>query len=418
MRLRLARTWAAALALAILWTLLPAGPAAAEGELTVTLAASATQVPYGGTVTFTITTTSADPTAADRFVELRRAEADGTTTFVDAATADVSGRAVLTDRATSRSTYIAHVESFGETGTMQTGDSPPVVVDVAFVVKPTASPTAVPPGGHLSVTAELLPAVAGGTVVVEERFGSAEWQTVGTGTAAADGSVRVPVGVRTRTGVYRFRVTRLADADWGAGTAETTAKVTVTGAGPAGAWRPIGGSKTRPAHWGTCTIRYQVNPRGMPAHGMSDLREAMRRVTQVSGIRFRYSGRSGAVPHRGYGGPGLNKMVVAWANPVTTRGLLQLYTGGVGGTRRSGSGRILTGYVVMNTHFTRTADPGFGAGAPHGMVLMHELGHVVGLDHYSNRSQVMHPSAGLPAAVWGAGDLTGLRRLGRVGHCR
>jgi hypothetical protein len=111
-------------------------------------------------------------------------------------------------------------------------------------------------------------------------------------------------------------------------------------------------------------------------------------------------------------------MVVAWAAPAATGGLLGPFTGGVGGTRRTSSGRILTGYVVMSTQFTKTAVPGFGTGAPHGMVLMHEIGHVVGLDHYNNRSQVMHPSAALPAAVWGAGDIAGLRQIGKVGGCR
>lgn len=72
----------------------------------------------------------------------------------------------------------------------------------------------------------------------------------------------------------------------------------------------------------------------------------------------------------------------------------------------------------MNTNFTKRAEPGFGAGSPHGMVLMHEVGHVVGLDHYGDRRQIMHPSATLPAAVWGAGDLAGLRRIGKVGGCR
>jgi 5-hydroxyisourate hydrolase-like protein (transthyretin family) len=417
MRLHKARRAAAAVALSLLGMLLPAGPAAADGPITVTLTASAAQVTYGGTVTFTIATSAGGAPGPERYIELHRTAADGTTTVVDVNVADAAGRAVMTDTATGRATYVARAESFSETGT-DTGISNPVVVAVAVAVKPTASPTAVPPGGQLSVTATLRPAVPGGSVLVEERFGSEAWRTVATVSAAADGSVAVPLGARTKTGMYTFRVTRAADATWAAATAETTARVTVTGTGPAGAWRPIAGTKARPAHWQTCTIRYQVNPRGMPAQGMSDLREAFRRVTQVSGIKFRYVGRSRAVPHLGYGGPGTNRMVVAWAAPAATGGLLGPFTGGVGGTRRTSSGRILTGYVVMSTQFTKTAVPGFGTGAPHGMVLMHEIGHVVGLDHYNNRSQVMHPSAALPAAVWGAGDIAGLRQIGKVGGCR
>ena len=99
--------------------------------------------------------------------------------------------------------------------------------------------------------------------------------------------------------------------------------------------------RANPARWGTCRIGYRVNERRMPATGLADLREAMRRVTQVSGIRFRYRGKTSAVPRRGYGGPGLNKIVVAWAPPKKSGGLLYPGVGGVGGTSQSGDAAAL-----------------------------------------------------------------------------
>ena len=85
--------------------------------------------------------------------------------------------------------------------------------------------------------------------------------------------------------------------------------------------------------------------------------------------------------------------------------------------------RISTGYVLINADYARTAPAGFGADQPHGNVLMHELGHLVGLDHpeevprLADDWQVMTQSGGLPASVWGAGDLAGLRRVGRTAGC-
>lgn len=48
-------------------------------------------------------------------------------------------------------------------------------------------------------------------------------------------------------------------------------------------------------------------------------------------------------------------------------------------------------------------------------VLLHELGHVVGLDHVADADQVMF-AAFLPHATWGEGDLAGLAAAGR-GTC-
>lgn len=47
-------------------------------------------------------------------------------------------------------------------------------------------------------------------------------------------------------------------------------------------------------------------------------------------------------------------------------------------------------------------------------VVMHELGHLVGLDHVDNDSQVMAPR-GSTVTEFGAGDRAGLRLLGSGG---
>ena len=50
---------------------------------------------------------------------------------------------------------------------------------------------------------------------------------------------------------------------------------------------------------------------------------------------------------------------------------------------------------------------------------MHELGHVVGLDHprTKGRKQIMYHELTRRPAKWGRGDLAGLRVVGAGGGC-
>ena len=70
----------------------------------------------------------------------------------------------------------------------------------------------------------------------------------------------------------------------------------------------------------------------------------------------------------------------------------------MGGWRSSGTStdgiawtwKIVSGFVVVDPAAKLTA--GFGRGVTRGSLLMHELGHVAGLNHTSQTSQVMASS--------------------------
>jgi hypothetical protein len=79
--------------------------------------------------------------------------------------------------------------------------------------------------------------------------------------------------------------------------------------------------------------------------------------------------------------------------------------------------RYVSGEVVVNAsqHIT----PGFGTRYSLGVVMMHELGHVMGLAHVTDPRELMYSGPGEvpPQTDWGPGDLLGLQQVGRGSTC-
>jgi hypothetical protein len=412
----------AALVLVLAGTLLPAAPAAAA-TYAATLSTTTPVVTHGSDVTFTVVGTLDGVPAAGAEVRLMRALPDGTGEFIGWDVLDPAGTTTFLDYGlTAGATYWVEIGSTLDTVTQ----SLPVRVDVSYDIRPFSDevyfdasivqPIAIPPGGKLDLAGQVVPAGSTTPLLLEQRLDDGEWQVVGSVPVNADGTFRQPLGKRAQLGAWSFRLTHPAEGALVAGAVETTAHVTTSGTGRQRAWRPVAGTKKRPARWGTCRIGWRLDGRYMPASGRADLTEAMRRITQISGIRFRYLGKIRADLRRAHTQAGKNKMLVAWRPPRLTRGIIPSnMIAGVGGTARQGNQHV-SGFLLMNANYSKNASPGFGDGFPLGLVLMHELGHVVGLDHANDEKQVMAFGAALPAAVWGAADIAGLKKLGS--RCR
>jgi hypothetical protein len=190
----------------------------------------------------------------------------------------------------------------------------------------------------------------------------------------------------------------------------------------------------RVIRWNPCrTIHYRVDVAHAPKGALTDVRTAVKRVAAATGLKFFYDGTTKKIPQRTYGTSldpttAVPTLVIAWAAPGKGTGHSDLLSSdnrvlGVGGYRayawRHGSAvhklRILAGFAVLSTR-SNSLKAGFGSGPDRGGLLLHELGHAVGLGHTKDKSQIMYPELG-PYSTYGAGDRTGLRKVGHSAGC-
>jgi hypothetical protein len=196
--------------------------------------------------------------------------------------------------------------------------------------------------------------------------------------------------------------------------------------GAAGHYAFLASDQGRPVRYDPCQpIHYTANLAEGPANALADLKEAIRRVSAASGLTFVYDGESTEVPtsHRELHGAndlptGWPPVIVAWARPSETDVLTKGSVGEGGSTWSGFPGHevYVTGLVVVDSTQNSQLAAGFG-GRSLGALLMHELGHLVGLDHVNDATQMMYPTVTGKPAVYGAGDLAGLEQLGADQGC-
>jgi len=274
-------------------------------------------------------------------------------------------------------------------------------------------------GARVTITGTA-PAPAGRTVSLQSRTTNG-WITLGETEAGADGRFRfaAPTWWAARQ-VLRVYAPKVGDA---AAVASTTGTLRVTrryAPRPGTAYRHLGGVKAR---WDACrVVTYRVNPDRMPPGALRDVREAFRRVSEATGLRFSYAGNTSFVPYRPESKSRLTNadLAIAWATPRLVPGLdgPVLGLGGYASVAGdAGWNRIVQGFVLLDSTSRQAAGFGGRRSATRGLLLLHELGHAIGLDHVRDSRQVMYPVLMPQPAQYAAGDLRGLAAVGAGRGC-
>lgn len=188
---------------------------------------------------------------------------------------------------------------------------------------------------------------------------------------------------------------------------------------PDGSGRPVTFDPCRPIH-------VVVRPDGAPPSGPAMVAAALAEVSRATGLVFvddgptreppadeqhlagRWSLRSAPTP-----------VLIAWATEdewPSLAGSVVGEAGPVSQTFARSTPRFVTGQVVLDAMDLAHAPGDAVAAETVRLVAMHELGHLVGLGHVDDPTELMHAETGLALTGFGSGDLRGLHELG-TGEC-
>lgn len=177
-------------------------------------------------------------------------------------------------------------------------------------------------------------------------------------------------------------------------------------------------------------IHYVTNARTAPDEGDALVAEAFTILGDATGLRFVDDGATTEAPADARNafqpdryGDRWAPVLVAWTDPAETTELADDVLGSAGSVRLGHPNGVAERDEVYVTGSVNLDGPDLAAildqerrgDAKVLAVILHELGHLVGLDHVDDRNELMFPSTG-ERSSYGPGDRHGLAALGK-GAC-
>jgi hypothetical protein len=184
---------------------------------------------------------------------------------------------------------------------------------------------------------------------------------------------------------------------------------------------------TTPVAYDPCRpIHYVIRHQGEPAGGEQIITDAVLRVSQATGLPFTYDGATSEAPSRqrpSYQpkryGDRWAPVLISWATPQENPDFAADVAGEGGSASVGLPGRpsaYVTGAVELDARQMASILQRPEGGQVVRAIVLHEFGHLVGLGHVIDASELMYPQSQAGVTDFGAGDLAGLGVLGR-GAC-
>lgn len=226
--------------------------------------------------------------------------------------------------------------------------------------------------------------------------------------------MRAPLAVGALAGLVLAVVAGLTGGDEpsGAATDEGTP-------GPHHAYLFTQPGSALPVTWSSCSpVPYVVNPTYAPPDWLALVETAVEAVEEASGLDFTFLGTTDQRAfNRSVASPtDFEPVLVGWARPAEIRNLEGTIAGVAGPDSITVDGHTtyVTGKVVLHADYYREMSAQ-GRTDDAVAILMHELGHVLGLGHVDDEGELMHDD-NIGRTSFGPGDLQGLAVLG-AGRC-
>lgn len=178
--------------------------------------------------------------------------------------------------------------------------------------------------------------------------------------------------------------------------------------------------------WNPCApIYWRFNPAGAPSGSGLILHRAVARIAQATGTTWKYVGTSTATPSSGWLPKSISTIkpvLIGWTDGAHSNLLAGQPAAVLGVARTAYFGATVGGVQLAATKaaviaLDRTNRLPLTGAVSWRTVILHELAHVMGLDHVANYRQLMNPILSRTHTDYQSGDLAGLSKVGRPAGC-